>query len=369
MNLLVSSMKKKMIIYMSKLSVGGMEKALLNLVKYSNITNNYDVTIYALYSLEEKYLNELLEKVNVKLLWKRKWNIIGKMICSIKICFTILKLLICKNNYDVAICYPYQHPILSKLTRLTCKNNIIFIHSNLEMKYGNRALQHVKKMKLSKFKKVVCVSNNAKESFMKLCPNYQGKCIVINNYINGDEIINKSSEKVSDNYKDDNPLFISIARHVEETKKISRIINASKKLVMDGYKFKVMLVGDGIDHNYYKEMIDNYKLNNIVYLLGKKINPYPYLKMADCLVFSSLFEGYGIVLDEARILGKPVITTDVADAKMITDDGYGILCKNSDDGIYNGMKEYLDNGYKLKNKFDYITFNKKITKEIDELVE
>ena len=84
-------MKKKMIIYMSKMSVGGMEKVLLNLLKQSNFTKNYDVTVYMLYSKENTYLNELKSLVKVKLLWKYKWNIFGKLICGIKMCFQLLK--------------------------------------------------------------------------------------------------------------------------------------------------------------------------------------------------------------------------------------------------------------------------------------
>ena len=65
-------MKKKMIIYMSKLSVGGMEKSLLNLIKYSNLKKNYDITLYVLYSLEEEYLKELESQIKVDLLWNKK---------------------------------------------------------------------------------------------------------------------------------------------------------------------------------------------------------------------------------------------------------------------------------------------------------
>ncbi len=353
---------------MSKLSVGGMEKALLNLINYSNFVNDYDVTIYTLYSLEDKYLDELRTKVKVKLLWNHKWNILGKMVCAVKMTMYLVKLLLLKSSYDVAICYPYQHPILARLTRCTCANNIIFIHNNLEMKYGDKTLTHVRKMKYDKFKKVICVSNNAKESFLRLCPNYHGKCIVINNYINGDEILTKSMEKITDFKHGDYPLFINIARHEEKSKKISRIIDASKKLVSEGYKFNVLLIGDGEDHLEYQRLVTEYKLDEVVYLIGKKVNPYPYLKMADCFVFSSLYEGYGIVLDEARILNKPIITTDVADAKAIVGEGYGILCTNDDDGVYDGMKEYLDKEFTFKKKFNYQKFNNVITNKLDEIV-
>lgn len=362
-------MKKKMIIYMSKMSVGGMEKVLLNLLRQSNFTKNYDVTVYMLYSKENTYLNELEDLVKVKLLWKYKWNIFGKLICGIKMCFQLLKLSIFKSQWDVSICYPYQHPILAKLTLKSSSNNIIFIHNNLKSKYGDKLDSHCNKMQFDKFSKVVCVSNDALRTFKDIYPDYMGSAITINNYINGDEILRKSEEKVKDvTYKKDIVTFINIARHEEASKRISRIIKASDKLKREGYKFRILLVGDGEDHQSYVDMVREYNLEDYVLLLGNKVNPYPYLKLSDCFVFSSCFEGYGIVLDEARILNKPIITTDVADAKLIIGEGYGILCENNDDGIYVGMKKYLDDGFTTKKKFDYVKFNNNITKLLDKIV-
>lgn len=363
-------MKKKMIIYMSKFSIGGMEKALINLINKSNFTKNYDVTVYALYSLEEEYLKELESKVKVKLLWSKEWNFIAKITCVVKIIKDIIKLKLTKNKYDVAICYPYQHQILSILTRLSSSNNIIFIHNNLKQKYGNDIHKQMKKLQYDKFSKVVCVSTDALNCFKKLYPNYNGICVAINNYINGEEIIKLSHQKTNEglSIEKDKVTFINIARHEEASKKISRIIEASNKLKKEKKKFRVLLIGSGEDHQQYEELINKYNLHKEVLLLGKKINPYSYLNISDCLIMSSEYEGYGIVLDEARVLNKPIITTDVADAKLITEEGYGILCENSNKGVYNGMKQFLETGYKLKNKFDYQKFNNKITASLDEIV-
>lgn len=354
---------------MSKMSVGGMERALLNLLRQSNFIKNYDVTVYMLYSKEESFLKELESMVKVNLLWKYKWNIFGKLVCAIKIGIDLLKLSLKKGKWDVSICYPYQHPILSKLALKSSKNNIIFIHNNLKLKYGDKLSSHCKKMNFEKFAKVVCVSNNALDSFKDIYPNYKGKAVTINNYINGEEIIEKSNIRVDDFENSDGGItFINIARHDEISKGISRIIKAVSRLKSESYKFKVLLVGDGKDHQYYIDLVKKYNLEDVVILLGNKINPYPYLKMSDCFVFSSYYEGYGIVLDEARILEKAIVTTDVADAKIIVDEGYGILCDNSDVGIYEGMKRYLEEGFYLNKKFDYVKFNNKITKLLDNIV-
>ena len=200
-----------------------------------------------------------------------------------------------------------------------------------------------------------------------MCPNYSGKVVVANNYIAGEDIINKSKLKVNDIKKEDIITFINVARHDDMHKKVSRIIEATKKLNDEKYKFRVILVGDGADHEKYIDMIKENSIKNII-LTGSKKNPFPYYNISDAFVFSSSYEGYGIVLNEARVLNIPIITTDVADAKLITDEGYGILCGNSCEGVYLGMKSFLENGYIIKKKFNYKKFNKQVTDTLNHIV-
>ena len=165
------------------------------------------------------------------------------------------------------------------------------------------------------------------------------------------------------------PCFINVSRHYEKAKKITRIIDASKRLKDEGYNFKVWLVGDGEDTQEYINKIKECNLKDVVLLKGRQTNPYKFIKASDALVVSSDFEGYGMVIDEARVLNRPVISTDVADADLILKEGFGILTSNSLDGIYTAMKEFLDNGYNIKNKFDYTEFNKEIDNRLVNLLE
>ena len=359
-------MKKELIIYFSKFSIGGMERSLVEFLKNSNLSKNYNVTLYVGYSLENSYFDEVKQYANVKLICKGKWNLFSKIIAFLVMESKYIKYLIKKPNFDCSICYPHQHKILAKLARVSSKNSIIFIHADLvNSRTPDVAKKLLKKIKFEKFAKIACVSERAKESFLALLPNYTGKVYVINNYINGKYVLEKSNEIVDD-YEFKNKTFINISRQVEKTKQISMIIEASKRLVEENYKFNVILIGNGPDHNRYKEMISNYNLTNID-AIGSRINPYKYLKNADALLLASKSEGYGMVLDEARVLNIPIISTDVGDAKKIIADGYGFLAENSIEGIYRCMKEFLDNSFKSK-KFDYDEFNKNITNKIDEMV-
>jgi len=356
-------MKKKININMPKLSIGGMEKALIDLLNNSNWVKNYDVNLVLGYVTDPKLLELLPKDVKVNLLWKYKWNIIGKLVVGLKL---ILKTIFPKKYY-ASISYAYQHGILAKITRKESENNIVFIHGDISKRSKGELERLQKKVQYDLFKTIVCVSNTVKDGVKKLYPNYQGNLIVANNYIDAADIIKKSKEKVNDLKNESITTFLSVARHVESAKKLKRIIEATKKLNKEGFKFRVLFIGDGPDHQLYIDLKNKYQLDNLL-ILGSKINPYPYFKLADALVFSSKHEGYGLVLNEARVLDLPIITTDVADAKNITKDGYGFLCQNSDEGVYDGMKKFLIEGYKLKNKFDYKAFNKKISNDLDQII-
>ena len=185
---------KKAIVFMPKLSVGGMEKAFVNFIKYSDLTKKYQVDIILGYSENERYLKELKEQnADVNLVCKGKWNIFSKVCSFIKL--KAIKLII-KNKYDLSICYSHHHKILAELTRKASKNNVVFIHTDLEKSRTEEELNKLlKDLKFNKFNNIVCVSNCVKKSFKKLYPDYKGNIVVANNYIDGDFIIEKSKNK------------------------------------------------------------------------------------------------------------------------------------------------------------------------------
>ena len=126
----------------------------------------------------------------------------------------------------------------------------------------------------------------------------------------------------------------------------------------------MVFVGDGPDSQMYKKQAREIK--NIEFL-GKKTNPYPYLKKSDCLLLSSDFEGYPVVFIESMILGKTIITTDVSDSEKDIKNKFGIVVEKSENGVYNGMKQYLEKGYNME-KFNAEEFNKKIIEKLKQII-
>ena len=353
---------KKLNIFMSRLKYGGMELSLINFINNSNITKQYEVNLYLVYCLNKELLNNISKNVNIYLFCNDKWNILGK----IKAMFSILKLLIVNPKSDVSICYSNHQRILSKLCRKSSDNSILFIHSDLDRYTNFKERNEIKdRILFDKFNKIVCVSEKTMRSLVALYDDsIADKCFVIPNYVDGERILEMSNEKIEESIDFSIPTFISIANHVEKYKNINSIIYSAYELKKKKLDFQILLIGSGEDTENYKTKIEELRLQDTILLLGSKSNPYPYLKKSKALLFTSSFEGYGMVLDEARVLNVPIISTGSGASVEICHDGYGVIVED----LTIALNHFLEKNIKNKKMFDYNTFNNDITKAYDEVI-
>ena len=93
-----------------------------------------------------------------------------------------------------------------------------------------------------------------------------------------------------------------------------------------------------------------------VIFTGQVKNPFLLLKNSDCFVLSSNHEGQPMVLLENLILDKPIIATDIPGNRSVLENGYGLLCENSVEGLFEAMDKFMTNGIEHK-KFDFIKYN------------
>ena len=154
---------------------------------------------------------------------------------------------------------------------------------------------------------------------------------MIYNYIDSKRVIEKSNEKVNIEFNKDKINFVSVARLVEQ-KAIDRLIKVHKKLIEKyGNNHNFWIIGDGPERENLVNLIKKYNVEKSFFLVGKKENPYPYIKKSDYFCLLSKFEGYGMVLEEAKILNKFIIITDTAAREAV--DGYNnkIILENTED--------------------------------------
>lgn len=284
-------------------------------------------------------------------------------------------------------------------------------------------IDFVKTIVKNNIRKIVFVSKKSKETFNNIVDKEyiiknNIKTFNIKNHIDGENIISKSNEFkeiendtkyeqlkeiIKEHNKKGNIIFLNVGRHSKEknlitlVKVFNNIIKNSEKenkkdnenqnqnQKKDEYgdnilekKIYLLMVGDGKETKELVKYVEENKLTDRIIFLGNKKNPYPYFKMADYVILTSLNEGYPVVFQEAMILDKKIITTDVSDAVIDIKEqlrGYIISFdeKNMKNEIIEIVKkeEQQENEIKLK-KYNYIEENNinndKIYKDILELV-
>lgn len=355
---------KKIIFSAYSLDVGGIETALITLLK--NIHKKYKITI-CLEKKEGIFLQNIPKDIEI-ITYKpnnSKIKFIRKSINFLKQQFFKIKY---KNKFDFSACYATYSYSASFVARTASKASALWVHNDYMSFYNNNASEYKKffeNLKVKQFEKIVFVSEYDKLIFEKNFEELEEKCIKCNNLIDYEKIQKKSKEKITDFKKENNVVtFINLGRHDEKQKRLTRIIEATKKLNQEGYIFRVVFIGDGPDNKLYKNSARD--IPNISFL-GKKSNPYPYLKKSDCLLMSSDFEGYPVVFIESLILGKPIITTNVSDSEKDIKGKFGIVVEKTENGIYEGMKKYIEEGFNME-KFEPEEFNKKIIGKLAQII-
>lgn len=358
--------KKKILFTANDLRIGGIEKALVTLLNYL-IEENYDITLVL-----ERKKGELLRTLDYRIKVEEYTPSTNKIILFRKV-INFTKRLIAikkyKNKFDTSVSFATYSLPGSFIARTASINSVLWCHTDyLSLYYGKeeKVKEFFENIKYSQFKKIVFVSNSAKDNFIKVFPSMENKIYQCNNLINFNDIKKAATEKINLK-RNEEFTFLNVGRHEERAKKITRIIEAAKKLKNDGYKFKIILVGEGNETSKYKELSQKYGLQNYVVFEGKKENPYPYFAISDCIILSSDYEGYPVVFLESFVLNKPIITTNVSDYEDIK--GRGFVVSKSENGIYNAMKKMINEGYKIINKFDEVEYSKKIKDKIEIILE
>lgn len=278
-----------------------------------------------------------------------------------------------KGKYDTEIAF-LEGPI----TRIfSVKNNdvkkIAWIHNDISQVFGNNIKAKVKKMidkKIySKYQELIFVSKDNLDKYNKMYPSINVEKKVIHNYINKEEVLRKAKEKQEVEFDRNEFNLVTVTRLVEQ-KGIDRLINIHKKLIENEIKHNIYVIGDGPEKEKLKNMIKEKQIESTFFLLGKQTNPYPYIKNADYFCLLSRFEGYGMVIEEAKILNKNIVITNTAAREAVEGYEKAIILNNNEEDIYLGLKEIIQNYVKdTKNTTTQSIYdNEEIVKQVKEIL-
>jgi len=348
------------------MDVGGIETALLSLL--NELIKKYEITLV----LEKKqgvFLKQLNEKIKViEYTPSSNKNVFVRKVINLikRIKFTLKY----KNKFDFAASFATYSRGGAFCARTASRKSCLWGHADYLTLFNNNKNEMIaffEELKYDKFKRFIFVSNEGKDSFISVFPALKDRVLACNNLINF-KLLQEKAKKEIEFKKMDEYTFLNLGRHDERQKRLTRIINVSKKLKEDGYKFKVLFIGSGNDTEKYKNLVQENNLQDTILFLGSKENPYPYFNICDSVILTSDYEGYPVVFVEAMIFDKPIITTNVSDAKIDIEGKYGVVTEKTEASIYEAMKNFIENGYETKEKFNPEKFNDEIIRKIEEVI-
>lgn len=334
---------KKILFGITGLTLGGAERVLVDIA--NNLSDRYDITIFTFYAGGE-FEKELKPNIKRKTIYDKPYNDLSKKEKK-KISFNLffrkkhLYKKYVKGDYDIEIAF-LEGPI-TRLFTVKNKNTkkIAWIHNDMKHVFGADLKAKIKiileKHCYEAYEKLIFVSKDNLRSFEKNIKINKPKQIIYN-YIDS-ENVRKNAEQSIDIKLDDSAVnIVSVSRLVEQ-KGIDRWINVHAKLKQEGSNQKVYIIGDGPLRESLKKQIAESGVEDSFILLGKQPNPYPFIKMGDYFALFSYFEGYGMVLEEAKILDKKILITDTAAREAV--DGYknANVFPNTEEGLYEGLKQ------------------------------
>ena len=260
------------------------------------------------------------------------------------------------KKYDVAISYLWPHYFIANKVKV--KKKIAWVHTD----YSKIETNIKEDLKVwNKFNYIISVSEECKNSFAKKYPSLKDKVKVMENITSPELVRKMADEYIEEKFEGDKFNIVSVGR-LCYAKGIDNAVRALKSLHDKGLKnIKWYVVGYGGDEDLIKGLIKEHNLEDSFILLGKKTNPYPYMKACDLYVQPSRYEGKAVTVTEAQILGKPVMITNYDTAKsQINNEIDGYISDLSVKGIANGinklinnkgLREHISNNCK-KNKFN-----------------
>lgn len=351
--------KKDLLFAAVNLDIGGIEKALLNLVNRIDL-NKYNVTVL----LEEKkgiFIKDIKEGINLKEIKvnNNKNVIIRKLInYTTKYIYKVYNF----KNYDFSCCYATYSYSCSKLSLISSDNTCLFIHSDYRRIYKDDKdfYNFFESRNIKEYKNIIFVSKENRKGFIEKYKDLKDKCLVFNNFIDTEEIIRLSKEKIKEE-KSSNKLFVFVGRLDDTSKKLSRQINLVKNIK----NIDLWIIGDGPDKDrYVKEVKDN-NLTDRIKFLGKQKNPFKYMKEADYIILTSDYEGFPVTYLEAITLNKNIITTYPTSDDIVDIRKYGHVISKDEEIMVKEVKDIL----RLKNNVDSIDLEDGQIKRMNNLEE
>ena len=244
--------------------------------------------------------------------------------------------------YDIALAYWGDRTMFYTVDKVKATKKIAWLHFDYERPPREDALYE---KYFSACDRVITVSKEIEGSLKRALPRIAPKILTVENIVDEEEIRKAAGEK-ADFGDDFRGIRIVTMGRICEQKGYDLAVPAVARLKNEGYRIKWYILGCGSEQEEraLADRIERCRAGDCVSLLGIRKNPYPYIKEADIYMQPSRHEGKPISVEEAKILCKPILVTDYTSAREQLEGGrLGMITDISEEGIYEGLKNFLKN--------------------------
>lgn len=369
---------KKILFVINTMGRAGAETALIELMRRLQQTGNYDLSLYAIIPRGELFeqvpsgihiLNQTYDTASVLSTEARRdiaaqaircalrrgyiFRHMGDVIRNIrsqkqrtgrvqldKVLWRILSdgTPVPHETYDLAIAYLEGASTYFVADHVSAHAKAAFIHIDYQQAGYSPDMDNGC---FDRIDRIFTVSDNVRERFCEVYPQYAAKAFLFRNLLNREAILQKSQQA---GFNDDfhGIRLVTVGRlHYQKAYDIA--IEACAKLVADGYPIRWYVFGEGAERSALEKQIQESGMREHFILCGAVSNPYPFIRQADVYVHATRYEGKSIAIEEAQILHRVIVASDcTGNREQIVNGVDGILFPLSVDALCSALKLVLD---------------------------
>ena len=255
-------------------------------------------------------------------------------------------------TYDLAISFLTPHNFV--IDHVKAHKKICWIHTDYT-RVG--VVAELEKWVWEQYDYISSISPEVTKTFLQVFPSCRRKVIEIENILSPIFVRHRAEEIVVDwgGVKDEKTFRVLSVGRFCEAKNYDNIPDITRRLIENGCNIKWYIIGFGTDEPLIRQKIIEAGMQDHVIILGKKENPYPYIKACDIYVQPSRYEGKSVAVREAQMLCKPVVVTNYSTANSQVLDGVdGVIVPMDNEGCAKGLAAFILDEAKQSKIVEYL---------------
>lgn len=255
------------------------------------------------------------------------------------------------GEYDLAISFLNPHNIVRD--KVLAKKKACWIHTD----YSRIDINVEQELPVwAAFDHIVSISSDVTRTFLQIFPSLKDKIEEMENILST-EFIRKRAEEfdaMGEIRKGVNDINLLSVGRFADAKNYDNVPDICRRVREQGIDLRWYIIGYG-EEALIRQKIHEAGMEDYVIILGKRTNPYPYMKACDIYAQPSRYEGKSVTVREAQMLCKPVVITNYATAKSQIQDGVdGVIVPMDNEGCAKGIATFIKNRHLQKEIINYL---------------